>query len=91
MLFEEGKINTNAMNTLISYIDKIKNKVENEDITMKQALTYSNDFEQSLAEKNVFAHFESMSDKVKTVLNTLKSDTGKHIDIIKNLKQELSK
>jgi rubrerythrin len=88
--FDEGKIKTYTLNTFIAYVEKIKNKVETEDITILQALTYANDFEQSLVEKNIFSHFDSMAPKVKAALEALKTETEKHRDLIKNLKLELA-
>lgn len=90
VLFDEGKIKTYTMNTLIDHIEKVKTKVETEDITILQALTYANDFEQSLVEKNAFSHFDSASAKVRIALKALAIDTERHRNVIKVLKQELS-
>jgi len=79
VLFDEGKVKTYTMKAYIEYLEQIIVRAENNELTLAQAITYTLDFERSLIEKNIFTHFDSTSEKAKSVLKRLTVDIESHI------------
>ena len=48
ILFDEGKTKTYTMNTYIEHLEGIITRVENREVTLPQAISYTLDFERSL-------------------------------------------
>lgn len=79
ILFDEGKVKTFTMNTYIEHLESIIARTENQELTQVQAISFTLDFERSLIEKNVFSHFDSTSEKARSVLKRLITETENHI------------
>ena len=86
ILFDEGKTKTYTMNIYITNLESIIDRAENQELTLPQAITCTLDFERSLIEKNVFTHFDSVSDKARSILKQLINETEKHIKKIQTLR-----
>lgn len=82
--FDEGKIKTYTLDAFITRLEGILGKAKRGDFNYTSAFSYAVDYESSLIEKNVFTHFDSMSNKVKGTLNILQTETIKHVERIKN-------
>jgi len=83
IFFDEGKMTTYTLSSFISRMEDILNKAENGEYTMATALICAVDYENSLIEKNIFTHFDSLNDKVKGTLKILQSETINHVDLIR--------
>lgn len=79
ILFDEGKVKTFTMNTYIEHLESIIARTENQELTQVQAISFTLDFERSLIEKNAFSHFDSTSEKARSVLTRLIMETENHI------------
>jgi hypothetical protein len=90
IIFDEGKITTYTLNAFISRLEQILQKAENVEYNIKTALICAVDYENSLIEKNVFTHFDSLSDKVKGTLKILHSETIDHIESIKKVQKSVA-
>jgi hypothetical protein len=85
ILFHEDNVNAIALNTFIEYIIKIIDRAEKGGMIFKEALSISKDVELSLIEKIAFTHFDSVSDRMKSVLNLLEEKTKNHIERISDM------
>lgn len=86
ILFDEGKIKTYTMNAYIEHLERVIARAENQELTTVQAISFTLDFECALIEKNVFTHFDSTSEKARSVLKRLIMDTENHIKIVQALR-----
>ncbi|MEA3332218.1 MAG: hypothetical protein U9Q58_01295, partial [Pseudomonadota bacterium] len=86
ILFDEGKIKTYTMNAYIEHLEGVIARAENQELTMVQAISFTLDFERSLIEKNVFTHFDSTSEKARSVLTRLNRETENHIKRVQALR-----
>ena len=87
--FNEGKIKTYTLNAFITRLEDILIKAEAGEFSLTSALAIASDYESSLIEKNVFQHFDSLSDKIKSKLEILHSETQKHANQIRNAKKKI--
>jgi hypothetical protein len=87
VVFDEGKIKTYTLAAFITRLEGIVEKAERAEFTISSAFSYAVDYESSLIEKNVFSHFDSLSDKVKNTLKILQTETINHVDRIRNAKK----
>ncbi len=85
VLFEEGKVKYYAMDTFIEWVEGAIAKVDAGEINEQQAFFLSRDMERSLIEKNVFSHFEGVSDKAKGVLKFLVDQTEGHVQLVEEM------
>ena len=86
ILFDEGKIKTYTMDTFINYLEGIIAKAESGELSLANAISHTIDLERSLLEKNTFSHFDSTSEKARSVLKRLTRETENHIERIKAIK-----
>ena len=86
ILFDEGKVKTYTMNAYIDHLEQVIAKIENQELTQTQAISFALDFENSLIEKNVFTHFDSTSKKVRRILKRLKLEAENHIQKVQSLR-----
>jgi rubrerythrin len=86
ILFDEGKIKTYTMNSYIDHLMGILVRAENQELTQNQAITFALDLEHSLIEKNAFARFDSTSEKARSILKKLTTETEKHIKKVQALR-----
>jgi Rubrerythrin len=84
IFFDEGKIKTYTLTAFITRLESIIEKAERGEIKYHSAFTYAVDYESSLIEKNVFSHFDSLSNKLKGTLKILQTETINHVERIKN-------
>lgn len=91
IFFDEGKMKTFTLEAFISRMEGILQKAENGEFTMETALVCAVDYENSLIEKNIFTHFDSLSDKVKGTLKILQSETIEHVGFIKEIQKTVKK
>ena len=87
VLFDEGKIKIFALDTFIKRLEMLIAKAEKGEIQAQSAFTFAADYETSLIEKNVFTRFEALTEKSKSVLNLLNSETLEHIERVKNMQR----
>ena len=87
IVFDEGKIKTYTLAAYITRLESIVEKAERGELTPVLAFSHAVDYESSLIEKNVFTHFDSLSDKIKGTLMILKTETIDHVERIKNAKK----
>ncbi len=87
IFFDEGKIKTYTLSAFLTRLEDIIEKAERGEFNLSSAFAYAIDYESSLIEKNVFSHFDSLSDKAKGTLKILQSETIKHVKQIKNAQQ----
>lgn len=91
IFFDEGKMTTYTLNSFITRMEDILQKAKNGEYTMTTALVCAVDYENSLIEKNIFTHFDSLSDKVKDTLKVLQSETINHADVIRKVQKSMAK
>ena len=91
IIFDEGKITTYTLNAFISRLEQILQKAIKGEYDIKRALACAMDYENSLIEKNIFTHFDSLSDKVKSTLKILHSETTDHIESIRRVQQTVER
>lgn len=84
VFFNEGKTKTYTLSSFISRLEGILEKAERGELNSSAAFAYAVDYESSLIEKDVFSRFDSMSDKVRSSLKILQSETIKHVQRIKD-------
>lgn len=89
IFFDEGKITTYTLNGFISRLEQILQKAIKGEYNIKTALVCAMDYENSLIEKNIFTHFDSLSDKVKSTLKILHSETTDHIESIRKVHKKV--
>jgi hypothetical protein len=85
VLFEDGKVKCYAIGTFIQWVEDTIAKLNAGEVSEQQAFFLSLDMERSLIEKNVFAHFEGVSDKAKGVLQFLVAQTEDHVQLIEEM------
>jgi len=78
-----------ALDTFISRLEKLIEAAEKGEINARQAFTIASDYETSLIEKDVFKRFNAFTDKSKTVLLKLNSETQEHIERVNRMQKEL--
>lgn len=88
LLFDEGKVKTYTLNTFIEGVEATIAKVDAGQVNEQQALRVTLDLERALIEKNVFAHFEGVSDKAIGVLKQLRGQTENHIQQVEEMCRE---
>ena len=88
IFFDEGKIKTYTLTAFITRLEGILEKAERGEFNSSSAFACAVDYESSLIEKNVFSHFDSLSDKAKGTLKILQSETIKHVERIKQAQKE---
>jgi len=89
ILFHEDKIKTYTVKAFVDYIEKtIKKTEDNDNLTVLNALSYTIDLESALLEKNIFAHFIGLTEKMEGILNLLSEDTKNHVKKAKKMKEE---
>ena len=76
--FDEGKINIHTLNTFVKGIERTIDKTRETDPSELSAITSALDMESSLFEKNVFGHFEAVSEKAIKILSLLQQKTSQH-------------
>ena len=91
VIFDEGKVKTFALDTFIKRLEVIVEKAEKGEISAQPAFTFAADYETSLIEKNVFTRFEALTEKSKSVLRLLNSETLEHIERVKKMQQEVER
>ena len=87
IVFDEGKIKTYTLTAYITRLEGLVEKAERGEFTIKSAFLHAVDYESSLIEKNVFTHFDSLSDKVKGTLKILQTETINHVERIRNARK----
>ncbi len=87
IFFDEGKIKTYTLTAFITRLEGIIEKAERGEFTYSSAFSYAVDYESSLIEKNVFSHFDSLSDKAKGTLKILQAETINHVERIRNARK----
>lgn len=87
VFFEEGKINIYSLKTFIDNLEKLVQKLEESELTLRSAYAYAVDYETALIEQNVFTHFVPGNAKVKNALKILQSETLKHIERMKDMRK----
>lgn len=85
VLFEDGKVKYYAIGTFIQWVEDTIAKLNAGEVNEQQAFFLSLDMERSLIEKNVFAHFEGVSDKAKGALQFLVTQTENHVQLIEEM------
>jgi len=90
IFFDEGKITTYTLNAFVSRLEQILQKAVKGEYDIKTALVCAMDYENSLIEKNIFTHFDSLSDKVKSILEILHSETIDHVESIRKVQQTVA-
>ncbi|MFW6011900.1 MAG: ferritin family protein [Desulfosalsimonas sp.] len=86
ILFNDVRVKTPALRTYVAHLGHLIERAEKKELTLDRAVAYTLDFEKSLIEKNVFSHFDSASEKARSVLNRLRSETENHIKRIQAIK-----
>jgi len=76
--FDEGKTRTYTLKIFIENLEKVIRQAQDGEMTIQKAVAYTRDFEMSLIEKNAFARFEVVDERVQGVLTRLQSDTRRH-------------
>ena len=89
IVFDEGKIKTYTLAAFITRLEGIVEKAERGELTPASAFSYAVDYESSLIEKNVFSHFDSLSDKAKNTLKILQIETINHVERIRNARKAM--
>ncbi len=79
VLFQEGKIKTYTVSSFIEYVEQILAKAEDNQLTLSHAVAATVDLERSLLEKNIFNHFDGMTEKARSVLKQLAKETEIHL------------
>jgi len=87
IVFDEGKMKTYTLSAFITRLKGIVEKAERGEFNLAAAFTYAVDYESSLIEKNIFSHFDSLSDKAKGTLKILQTETVKHVERIRLAKK----
>jgi len=85
LLFEEGKVKNYAMDFFIKWVEGIIAKVDAGEVNEQQAFFLSLDLERSLIEKNIFCHFEGVTDKAKKILEFLTTETEGHAQLVEEM------
>ena len=88
VLFDEGKIKIFALDTFIKRLEMLIAKAEKGEIKAQSAFNFAADYETSLIEKNVFTRFEALTEKSKSVLDLINSETLEHIERVRNMQRE---
>jgi len=89
VLFHEDNVNVYSLDTFIDYLKGIVDKARMNGMSLRNALSTARDLEMALIEKKAFTHFDSVSDRMKTVLNTLEGKTKEHIDRVNEMVEKV--
>ncbi len=89
IFFDEGKMKTYTLDAFTARLKSIFEKAEKGEFTVVSAFVCAVDYETSLIEKNIFTHFDSLSDKVKTTLKILQSETLNHVERVREAQKLL--
>jgi len=90
IVFDEGKIKTYTLEAFLNQLEGIIEKAERGEIKHLSAFSYAVDYESSLIEKNVFTHFDSLSERVRKTLKILQTETINHVDRIRNARKAVT-
>jgi len=85
---DEGRFNTLAIQAFMDYLDKELAKLNEQEVSLIEALSITLYIEQSLVESKVFEIFKTDSAELKHTLTKLRDDTLVHC---KRAKEELEK
>jgi len=89
VLFDEGKLSIITLDAFLVRLDGVLQKAKKGDFTLLAALNCAVDYETSLIEKNIFAHFDSTNSKFKEVLQILQAETQKHVEKVTNIQRSV--
>lgn len=85
VLFSEGRIKTYTLETFVQGIEEKITRAEASDFNARQALVCTIDLERSLIEKEVFSHFEGLTEKASSVMKFLAKETKEHQELAQKL------
>ena len=88
VLFDESKTKTYILETFISRLEKIVDKAEKGEVDLSSAFAFALDVETALIEKNIFTHFDSLSDESRSLLEMLQSETLEHVGKVKQMQKQ---
>jgi len=86
--FEEDRFNKEAIKTSLKYVESQITKVQNKEISAKNALSVARDLENGLIEKKFFEVFKPDCREIKQVLLDLTIATREHYNRIKKVWKE---
>lgn len=90
ILFQEDKVRANALQSFLTYLDSIINRVKGNKLTDFEALVLASDVEDSLLERKVFDHFQHDSPEIKVTLERLRIETQEHGNQMREIKRKYS-
>lgn len=91
VLFSEGRLKTFALETFITGLEEKLNRAQADGFDARQALACTIDLERCLLEKNVFSHFEGLTEKASKVMKFLAQETKEHQELAQKLYLETAK
>jgi hypothetical protein len=83
IFIDKGRFNTVAIQTFMNYLDKELARLNEQEITLIEALSITLYIEQSLIESRVFEIFKTDSAESKHTLTNLRNDTLAHRNKVK--------
>jgi len=86
VIFDEGKVKTYTLAAMIQRIEDLVQKARHGSIDSVWALSQTLDLESSLIEKEVFTHFEAMTDTARATLKKLNAETFQHAARVRQLR-----
>jgi len=85
VLFSEGRIKTYTLETFVQSLEEKIKRAETDGFDARQALVCTIDLERCLIEKNVFSHFEGLTEKASSTMKFLAKETKEHQELAQNL------
>lgn len=85
VLFNEGRIKTYTLETFVQNLKEKIKRAEEDGFDVRQALVCTIDLERCLIEKNVFSHFEGLTEKASNTMKFLAKETMEHQELAQNL------
>ena len=85
VLFIEGRLKTYTLETFVQGIEAQLKRAEADGFDAFQALVCTIDLERSLIEKEIFSHFEGMTEKASSVMKFLAQETKEHQELAHKL------
>ncbi|MFA7348056.1 MAG: ferritin family protein [Desulfurivibrionaceae bacterium] len=85
VLFSESRIKPHTLETFVHGIKEKIKQAETDGFDARQALVCTIDLERCLIEKNVFSHFEGLTEKASSTMQFLAKETREHQELAQNL------
>ena len=90
MVFDEGKVKTYTLSAMIQRIESLVQRARQGDVDRRKALALAMDLEEALIEKEVFTHFEPLTDKARAVLKRLQAETRDHVERVRRMRATMA-